>query len=57
MAHNKGDHEKSKEEILKHFFRRSNQEVYDYLISDMNHCSNYLSESFNLIFKEKSFRP
>lgn len=55
MAHNKGDFKKSKEEILKHFFRRSNQEVYDYLISDMNHCSNYLSESFNLIFKEKSF--
>ena len=55
IAHNEGNYEDSKEEILRHFFRRSNQDVYDYLISDMNHCSNYLSESFNLIFIEKSF--
>jgi len=51
----KGNLEASKEEILKHFFRRGNQQVFDYLISDMQHCENYLSDSFDLVFKEKSF--
>lgn len=51
----KGNLEASKEEILKHFFRRGNQQVFDYLISDMQHCENYLSNSFDLVFKEKSF--
>lgn len=52
---NNQNFENSKEEILKHFFRRGNQHVFDYLISDMQHCENYLSESFDLIFQEKSF--
>jgi hypothetical protein len=51
----KGNLEASKDEILKHFFRRGNQQVFDYLISDMQHCENYLSNSFDLVFKEKSF--
>lgn len=55
IAYNKGDYEESKEEIIRHFFRRGNQGVYDFLISDMNHCEKYLSESFELIFREKSF--
>ena len=50
-----GNLEASKEEILRHFFRRGNQKVFDYLISDMQHCENYLSDSFDLVFKEKSF--
>ncbi len=47
--------EEAKEEILRHFFRRGNQQVYDYMISDMQHCEVYLPESFNRIFVEKSF--
>jgi tetratricopeptide (TPR) repeat protein len=50
-----GNLQASKDEILKHFFRRGNQQVFDYLISDMQHCENYLSDSFDLVFKEKSF--
>lgn len=52
---NQYEFENAKDEILKHFFRRGNQGVYDYLISDMIHCETYLPESFNLIFREKSF--
>ena len=55
IAYNGNDLEESKEEIIRHFFRRGNQDVYDFLISDMNHCETYLPESFNMIFKEKSF--
>ena len=55
IAYNKEDFKESKEEILRHFFRRGNQESYDYLISDMNYCKEYLSKSYELIFKEKSF--
>lgn len=55
LAFNNNQFEEAKEEILRHFFRRGNQGVYDYLISDMVHCETYLPESFNLIFKEKSF--
>ena len=39
-------------EIYNHFFRRQNQDVYDYLLSDMEFCENYLNESFTLAFPE-----
>jgi hypothetical protein len=55
IAKNNNDLKTAKEEILKHFFRRGNQGVYDYMIADMVHCEKYLPESFNMIFKEKSF--
>lgn len=55
IALNENDINTSKQEIINHFFRRGNQGVYDYLISDMIHCETYLPESFNLIFQEKSF--
>ena len=55
IAKNNNDLETAKEEILKHFFRRGNQGVYDYMIDDMIHCETYLPESFNMIFREKSF--
>ena len=54
IALNENDINTSKKEIVNHFFRRGNQGVYDYLISDMIHCETYLPESFNLIFQEKS---
>ena len=55
IAYNNSNLDESKEEIIRHFFRRGNQNVYDFLISDMNHCETYLPDSFNMIFKEKSF--
>ena len=55
IAKNNGDLETAREEILRHFFRRGNQGVYDYMIDDMIHCEKYLAESFNMIFREKSF--
>jgi hypothetical protein len=55
IAKNNGDINEAKEEIIRHFFRRGNQEVYDFLITDVNFCETYLDESFNLIFREKSF--
>ncbi|AGC77718.1 hypothetical protein LX97_02102 [Nonlabens dokdonensis] len=55
IASNKFNSDVAKEEILKHFFRRGNQLVYDFLISDMDYCEKNLKESFNLIFEEKSF--
>ena len=39
-------------EIYNHFFRRQNQDVYDYLLSDMEFCENYLNESFSFAFPE-----
>lgn len=51
----KGDLNSSKEEILKHFYRRSNQGVYDCLLSDMKFCEDFLYSSFSPIVPEKSF--
>lgn len=39
-------------EIYNHFFRRQNQDVYEYLLSDMEFCENYLYDSFSLAFPE-----
>lgn len=55
IAKNNNDINTAKEEIIRHFFRRGNQEVFDFLITDMNFCENNLEKSFNLIFREKSF--
>ena len=51
----KGDLNSSKEEILKHFYRRGNQGVYDCLLSDMKFCEDFLYSSFSPIVPEKSF--
>lgn len=51
----KGDLNNSKEEILKHFYRRGNQGVYDCLLSDMKFCEDFLYSSFSPIVPEKSF--
>ena len=51
----KGDLNSSKEEILKHFYRRGNQGVYDCLLSDMKFCEDFLFSSFSPIVPEKSF--
>lgn len=51
----KGNLNSSKEEILKHFYRRGNQGVYDCLLSDMKYCEDFLYSSFSPIVPEKSF--
>lgn len=51
----KGNLNNSKEEILKHFYRRGNQGVYDCLLSDMKFCEDFLYSSFSPIVPEKSF--
>ena len=55
VAYNKGNYSKAKDEILKHFFRRGNQDVYDYLISDMNFVERYMPKILDMIFEEHSF--
>jgi len=50
-----GEIEDAQREIKGHFFRRGHQFRIDYLISDMDFCNNYLSSSFNSMFREKSF--
>lgn len=55
VAYNKGKFANAKEEILKHFFRRGNQEVYDYLISDMKFVERYMPKILDMIFEEHSF--
>jgi len=42
-------------EIYNHFFRRGNQAVFDYLLSDMEFCERYLNDSFSLEFPESGF--
>jgi len=51
----KGDLDKSKDEIFKHFFRRGNQGVYDGLLSDMQFCEEHLYGSFKQLLIESSF--
>lgn len=55
IAYNKENYSKAKEEILKHFFRRGNQDVYDYLISDMKFVERYMPKILDMIFAEHSF--
>ncbi len=51
----KGDTQKSKEEIFNHFYRRGNQGVYDCLLSDMQYCEENMYSSFRQILLEQSF--
>lgn len=55
VAYNKGNFFKAKDEILKHFFRRGNQDVYDYLISDMKFVERFMPKILDMIFEEHSF--
>jgi hypothetical protein len=55
VAYDKGNLAKAKEEIFQHFFRRGNQDVYDYLIADMKYVEKYMPTLLNLIFEEHSF--
>jgi hypothetical protein len=55
IAYEKGDFAKAKEEIFRHFFRRGNQDVYDYLIADMKYVERYMPTLLNMIFEEHSF--
>ncbi len=55
IAYKKGDFAKAKEEIFRHFFRRGNQDVYDYLIADMKYVERYMPTLLNMIFEEHSF--
>ncbi len=50
-----GDVEQSKQEIFNHFYRRSNQGVYDCLLSDMQYCEENMYSSFRQILLEQSF--
>ena len=55
IAYEKGEFSKAKEEIFRHFFRRGNQDVHDYLIADMKYVEQYMPTLLNLIFEEHSF--
>ena len=43
------------EEIKRHFFRRGNQVVQDYLPGDLNFCNKYLPTVFSEMFVERPF--
>ena len=43
------------EEIKRHFFRRGNQVVQDYLPGDLNFCNKYLPAVFSEMFVERPF--
>lgn len=55
LAYEKADYAKAKEEIFRHFFRRGNQGVYDYLISDMVFVEKHMPKILDMIFEEHSF--
>jgi tetratricopeptide (TPR) repeat protein len=50
-----GDMLSAREEIYNHFFRRSNQAVYDCLLSDIEYCEDHLSYSFKQLLPENSY--
>lgn len=50
-----GDLARSKDEIFNHFFRRSNQDVYDCLLSDMEYCEQNMKESLRQLLVEQSY--
>lgn len=51
----KGDLMSAREEIYNHFFRRSNQKVYDCLLLDMEYCEDHLAYSFKQLLPENSY--
>ncbi len=50
-----GNNSKAIEEIKRHFFRRGNQVVQDYLPGDLNFCNKYLPTVFSKMFIERPF--
>ncbi len=52
---NLGNDKKALEEIKRHFFRRGNQVVQDYLPGDLNFCNKYLPTIFSQMFIERPF--
>ena len=50
-----GNTNKALEEIKRHFFRRGNQVVQDYLHGDLNFCNKYLTDIFSKMFVEHPF--
>jgi len=52
---NLGNNTKAIEEIKRHFFRRGNQVVQDYLPGDLNFCNKYLPTVFSEMFVERPF--
>lgn len=52
---NLGDKAKALEEIKRHFFRRGNQVVKDFLPGDLNFCNKYLPKIFSKMFVERPF--
>lgn len=56
IIHNElGNTDKALEEIKRHFFRRGNQVVQDYLPGDLNFCNKYLTDIFSKMFVEHPF--
>lgn len=55
LAYGRGDYAKAKEEVFMHFFRRGNQDVYDFLISDMAFVERNMPKILDMIFEEHSF--
>ena len=50
-----GNTNKALEEIKRHFFRRGNQVIQDYLPGDLNFCNKYLTDIFSKMFVEHPF--
>lgn len=50
-----GDYEECSKEIYNHFFRRSNQSVYDELLTDITVCEHFMPNSFNRLLPERNY--
>ncbi|MBQ8656680.1 MAG: hypothetical protein IJ527_06500 [Prevotella sp.] len=50
-----GDKERSSDEIFNHFFRSSNQGIYDGLLSDMQFCEEHLYGPFKQLLIESAY--
>ena len=55
IHNNLGNSDNALEEIKRHFFRRGNQVVQDYLPGDLNFCNKYLTDIFSKMFVEHPF--
>lgn len=51
----KGDTDRARTEIFNHFFRSSNQGIYDNLLTDMQFCEQHLYGPFRELLLEQSF--
>ena len=50
-----GDHLLVQEEIYNHFFRRSNQSMYNCLLLDMEYCEKHFASYFKQLLPENSY--